>query len=61
MALTRFALDITRTSEEAMLWRGWGLYRMGDKSAAMSFFRDALRIRPDYEDAITAIEYVTNN
>jgi len=61
MALTRFALDITRTSEEAMLWRGWGLYRMGDKTAALSFFRDALRIRPDYDDAISAIEYVTAN
>lgn len=59
MALTKFALDITRTSEEAMLWRGYGLYRLGDKEAALSYFREALRIRPGYYDAITAIELVT--
>ncbi len=61
MALTRYALDITRTSEEAMLWRGYGLFRLGDKDAALSHFRSALRIRPGYYDAITAIDLVTNN
>jgi len=61
MALTKFSLDITRTSEEAMLWRGYGFYRLGDKGAALSLFRSALRIRPGYYDAVTAIDLVTNN
>jgi len=61
MALTKYALEITRTSEEAMLWRGYGFYRQGDNSTALNFFRDALRIRPDYEDALYAIDFVNNN
>ncbi|MCD6356448.1 MAG: C39 family peptidase [Anaerolineaceae bacterium] len=58
MALTKFALKITRTSEEAMLWRGWAEYRQGNKETALNYFRDALRIRPDYVDAIYAIDFV---
>jgi len=61
MALTKYALEITRTSEEAMLWRGWGEYRMGNSSTALNYFRDALRIRPDYIDAQYAIDFVTEN
>ena len=61
MALTKFALEITRTSEEAMLWRGWAEYRLGNKDQALNYFRDALRIRPDYADATYAIGYVSAN
>ncbi|MBM3136701.1 MAG: hypothetical protein FJZ98_00765 [Chloroflexi bacterium] len=61
MALTKYALEITRTSEEAMLWRGWGFFREGKREDALSLFRAALKIRPDYEDALYAIDYVTNN
>ena len=61
MALTKYALEITRVSEEAMLWRGWGFYRLGDKSAALSMFRAALKVRPDYEDALYAIDFVNAN
>ncbi len=61
MELTEYALKITRTSEEAMLWRGWGFYREGKRENALNQFRAALKIRPDYEDALYAIEYVTNN
>jgi hypothetical protein len=60
MVLTRYALDITRTSEEAMLWRGWAEYRRGNSSQALSYFRDALRIRPDYVDATYAIDYLNS-
>lgn len=61
MALTEYALVITRVTEEAMLWRGYGFYRLGDKSAAISLFRSALKIRPGYEDALRAIDFVSNN
>ncbi len=60
LALTKYALEITRTSEEAMLWRGWAFYRQGDKSTALKYFRDALRIRPEYPDAELAIQTVQN-
>ena len=61
MALTEYALFITRTSEEAMLWRGWGLYRQGESQDALNLFRAALKIHPEYQDAFYAIDYVTNN
>jgi hypothetical protein len=61
MALTKYALEITRTSEEAMLWRGWGFYRMGEKQNALNLFNAALKIHPDYQDALYAIDFVTNN
>jgi tetratricopeptide (TPR) repeat protein len=58
MALTKYALEITRTSEEAMLWRGWAEFRRGNSATALIYFRDALRIRPDYVDAIYAIDFI---
>jgi len=61
LTLTKFALGITRTSEEAMLWRGWAEYRNGKSELALNYFRDALRIRPDYVDAIYAIDFVSLN
>jgi tetratricopeptide (TPR) repeat protein len=44
-----------------MLWRGWAFYRKGDSSSALTYFRNALELRPDYLDALNAIDYVTNN
>jgi hypothetical protein len=60
LTLTKYALDITRVSEEGMLWRGWALYRTGDKSAALTYFRNALEMHPGYLDALHAIDQVTN-
>ena len=61
MTLTRYALEISRTSEEAMLWRGWAFYQNGDEETALKYFRDALKIREDYEDALWAIDYMSAN
>lgn len=58
LTLTKYALGITRTSEEAMLWRGWAFYRQGDSSTALKYFRDALKIHPNYEDAQLAIQTI---
>lgn len=61
MTLTKFALGITRVSEEGMLWRGWAFYRKGDKTSALTYFRNSLDIHPGYLDALNAINYVTIN
>jgi tetratricopeptide (TPR) repeat protein len=62
VALTNHALkQVSRTSEEAMLWRGWAEYRLGNKEQAISYYRAALLVRPDYEDALWAIEFVNAN
>lgn len=61
LTYTKYALSITRTSEEAMLWRGWAFYRQGEKSTALKYFRDALKINPNYTDATNAIAYVKEN
>jgi hypothetical protein len=61
MTLTKYALSITRVSEEAMLYRGYAFYRTGDKTAALTYFRNSLDMHPGYKDALYAIDYVTNN
>jgi len=61
LALTDYALDRTANSEEALLWRGWALYRQGNKAEALSSFQQALEAHPGYHDAIYAIEYVQSN
>ncbi len=58
LALTEYALKITPNSEEALLWRGWALYRDGDTPAALSSFNAALEAHPGYGDAIYAINYL---
>jgi tetratricopeptide (TPR) repeat protein len=60
-ALTDYALQITRNAEEALLWRGWMLYRQGDKPAAIESFRQALVENPYYQDARYAIDFVNQN
>ncbi|MHC1781564.1 MAG: C39 family peptidase [Anaerolineaceae bacterium] len=61
MALTDYALLRTPNSEEALLWRGWGLYRLGDKIEAVASFQKALEARPGYHDAQYALEFVQSN
>lgn len=61
LALTEYALQRTANSEEALLWRGWALYRAGDKTAALASFEEALKTRPDYYDALYAIQFVNQN
>jgi len=58
LALTQYALERTPNSEEALLWRGWALYRKGDRDGAEKAFRMALEYHPGYADAINAINYL---
>lgn len=57
-ALTTYALDRTPNSEEAWLWRGWGLYRQNDFEGARAAWEKALSHRPDYPDAQYALDFV---
>jgi tetratricopeptide (TPR) repeat protein len=57
-AVTKYALQITDNSEEALLWQGWGLYREGDTAAALASFNAALSANPLYTDAQYAIDFV---
>jgi tetratricopeptide (TPR) repeat protein len=58
LTLTEYALRVTPKSEEAHLWRGWGLYRQGDVNGAVAEFRKALEINPNYWDAQYALDFV---
>jgi tetratricopeptide (TPR) repeat protein len=61
MALSEYALKITPNSEEALLWRGWALYRDGRKPDALVEFQKALEAHPGYLDAQYAIDFVNAN
>ena len=58
LALTDYALQRTEMSEETWLWHGWGLYRSGDTNGAVEDWRRALSVRPGYEDALYALNFV---
>ncbi len=60
LTLTKYALQRTPNSEEALLWRGWGRYRNGDVNAALADFRAALEVNPNNWDAQYAIDFVLN-
>lgn len=58
VALTEYALKITPNSEEALLWHGWALYRMGKEAEAIADWREALVANPVYTDAVYALNFV---
>jgi len=58
LALTEYALQRTEMSEETWLWHGWALYRQGDTNGAIEDWRKALAVRPGYEDALYALNFV---
>jgi len=58
LALTDYALQRTEMSEETWLWHGWALYRKGDLNGAIKDWRKALAVRPGYEDALYALNFV---
>ncbi len=61
MVLTEYALQRTPNSEEALLWRGWGLLRTGKKAEAIDLFNKALEDHPGYTDAEYALNFAQNN
>ena len=61
LAVTEYTLQRTPNSEEALLWHGWALYRMGKKLEALADWQKALEYRPGYLDAQYAIDFATSS
>jgi tetratricopeptide (TPR) repeat protein len=61
LSLTKYALNLTPNSEEILLWRGWALYRNGDREEALKAITDALTAHPGYSDALYALDYINKN
>ncbi|HZW03697.1 MAG TPA: C39 family peptidase [Anaerolineaceae bacterium] len=61
VALTDYALQRTPNSEEALLWHGWAMYRLGKRQEAVDAFYKALEVRADYGDALYALDFVLAN
>ncbi len=61
LALTEYALKVTPSSEEALLWYGWAMYRQGNEKAAIESFQKALERNPTYQDAQYALTFVQTN
>jgi tetratricopeptide (TPR) repeat protein len=61
MTLVDYALSRTPNSEEALLWQGWGLLRLGKKTEAIDSFNAALKAHPGYADAVYALNFANNN
>lgn len=61
LALSEYALKVTPNSEEALLWHGWAMYRMGKVSEALADFQQALVENPEYHDAQYALDFVRAN
>jgi len=58
LALCDYALQRTSNAEEALLWKGWGLYREGEINQARKYFQSALDARSGYEDALYALNFL---
>jgi tetratricopeptide (TPR) repeat protein len=58
MTLVDYALQRTPNSEEALVWKGWALYRQGDLNGAVESFRKALEANPNSQDAQYALSFV---
>jgi tetratricopeptide (TPR) repeat protein len=61
LAVTEYALERTPNSEEALLWHGWALYRMGKKLEAVADWQKALEYHPGYQDAQYALDFIAAN
>jgi tetratricopeptide (TPR) repeat protein len=61
LTVTEYALERTPNSEEALLWQGWALFRMGKKQDAVSDWQKALEYHPGYQDAQYALDFVVAN
>jgi hypothetical protein len=61
LSLTDYALQRTTDSEEALIWRGWALYRTGDREGALKSFEAARKSNPHSSDVKYALDFLANN
>jgi hypothetical protein len=57
-ALLDYSFQITPESEEALIWRGWALYRAGDINGAIEQFWLAHDANPNSVYVAQALEFV---
>ncbi len=60
-ALADYALRITDVSEEAMIWKGWALWKDGDLAGAREMFNLAIDTNPTSHQAQLALDYLNTN
>jgi tetratricopeptide (TPR) repeat protein len=60
LELADYALKRTPNSEEALLWKGWALYRKGNLREAKAYFQQALDSNPNYQDARYALDFISH-
>ncbi len=58
LALAEHTLDVTANSEEALLWKGWALYAMGNNQGAIEAFRKSYESNPTSHDANYALDFM---
>jgi tetratricopeptide (TPR) repeat protein len=58
LALVDYALTVTPNSEEAWLWRGWGLLRQDDRNGTIKAFRRSYQENVTSFDAKWALDYM---
>jgi tetratricopeptide (TPR) repeat protein len=58
LTLADYALSITYNAEEAFIWKGWALYRLGDNGGAIENFQMAYEANTTSVDAQYALEYM---
>jgi tetratricopeptide (TPR) repeat protein len=58
LVLIEYALTITPNSEEAWLWRGWVLWRLGDNAGAIKAFRKSYKENPNSFFAQNALDFM---
>lgn len=54
--LANAALNARPDLEESFCWRGWARYLLDDQDGAISDFRSALVVNPNFSDAKAALE-----
>jgi hypothetical protein len=61
VTVTEYALGRTPNSEEALLWHGWAMYRLGKKAEAAADWQKALEYHPGYPDAQYGLDFIAAN
>ena len=58
MELLEYALQVTPNSEEALIWKGWAEYRLGNNQSAVDAFVEAYKNNNKSTDVLYALDYL---